>query len=180
MLYVRAGISEPGLHLFQRPVHPELLEICCARYFERERYVLRTAVTTAGHCISFCVDGQQQVTEICAGLNEDLPKRTRLLSCSLDEHQCEEMAVGANLLWQSRFSLDAVDSRIFLAIQAQLDEQGECEGLVHRFRPEQGGAIPAVSYVNFQAFARHAIVRTFHTFPGTLMVARTESRFRII
>lgn len=181
MLFVRPRIAELGLHLFQRSVHPELLETCAARQFEREHYVLQTAITTAGHTIVFHL-GDLLLTEICAGLDQDLPQHGRLVSQTLDAGESGERLIGGRLRWSSRFQLDNVAPTVFVSIQQQLDEQGECEGLVHRFRPGSASraAVGGVSYVSFQAFARHATVRAFHTFPDSLTVCKTESRFTLV
>jgi Protein of unknown function DUF2617 len=181
VLFVRPRIAELGLHLLQRSVHPELLETCAVRQFEREHYVLQTSITTAGHAIVFHL-GDLVLTEVCAGLDQDLPQFGRLVTQTLDAGQCDERLIGDRLLWSSRFQLENVAAAVFVTIQQQLDEQGECEGLVHRFRPGSASraAVGGVSYVNFQAFARHAIVRAFHTFPDTLTVCKTESRFTLV
>lgn len=179
MLSVRPKIAEPGLHLFQRSVHPELLEICAVRQFEREHYVLKTEITTAGHCITFHT-GDVLLTEVCASMDHELPDHLRLLSRTPDVKQCDEILVGDRVGWHSKFQLESIQPKVFLTIQQQLDEQGECEGLVHRFRPTHPISIGAISYVNFQAFSEFVIVRAFHTFPETLTVARTETRFSIL
>gem|GEM_PF-977789 len=179
MLSVRPKIAEPGLHLFQRSVHPELLEICAVRQFEREHYVLKTEITTDGHCISFHT-GDVLLTEICASMDHDLPDHLRLLSRTPDVKHADEILVANRVGWHGRFQLETIQPKFFLTIQQQLDEQGECEGLVHRFRPTLPKSIGAVSYVNFQAFSGFVIVQAFHTFPETLTVARTETRFSIV
>jgi hypothetical protein len=178
VLFVRPRIAELGLHLFQRSIHPELLETCAVRQFEREHYVLQTSITTAGHAIVFHL-GDLLLTEVCAGLDHDLPQGLRIVSQTLDAGECEERVIAGRVRWSSRFQLENVAPTVFVTIQQQLDAQGECEGLVHRFRPA-AGAVGGVSYVHFQAFARHAIVRAFHTFPDTLTVCKTESRFVLV
>lgn len=178
MLFVRPKIAELGLHLFQRPVHPELLESCACRSFERPGYTLQVAITTAGHSLVFR-SGSLTIQEICASLNQELPSH-RLVSRSLDARCCEEITVGSKVTWRSEFRVEFLDARVFLAIQQQLDAQVECEGLLHRFRPPSNAPFGGVSYISFQAFARHAVVQAFHTFPETLTVARIESRFGMV
>lgn len=178
MLAVRPRIAEPGMHLFQRPVHPELLDTCVFRLFERGDYRLRTAITTAGHIVVFDA-GSVLLTEVCAELRQDLPRQRRLVSAGLEGRGCGPLTVDGRVTWSCRFQIDPVDPSVLAIIGQQLDAQGECEGLVCRFRPENGRPddIGGLSYVHFQAFARHALVRTFHTFPESLTVCRTESRF---
>lgn len=167
------------MHLFQRTVHPELLVTCAHRFFERSHYRLSASIITAGHSLVFR-SGPLVITEIRAGLNHELPRQARLLSRPLDARCCDEIVIGGVATWRSEFRVECMTAGAFLAIQQQLHEQQEFEGLLHRFGAPPGKPFGGVSYVNFQAFARHVVVRAFHTFPESLTVARTESRFGLV
>ena len=81
--------------------------------------------------------------------------------------------------YQAKVELEAVDPKIFVAIQQQLDGKAECEGLVHRFHSNGRLAFGALSYINVQSFRNHVLVRCFHTFPDTSAVIKSESRFSL-
>ena len=80
----------------------------------------------------------------------------------------------------SEVELEAVNPKTFVVIQQQLDEKIEFEGLVHRFGSNGRLSFGAISYVNVQAFRNYVQVRTFHTFPETCAVLKSESRFEIL
>jgi len=68
---------------------------------------------------------------------------------------------------------------MFVTIQQQLDAKVECEGLVHRFHSNGRLSFGAMSYINVQAFRSHVNVRTFHTFPDTSAVLKSDTRFSL-
>lgn len=178
MLSVRPKITDLNFHLFARNIHPELFEVCASRIWERDNYRLDLNITTDGHLISFHHDGLI-LTEVSASAHHPLPRKRILLSHPI-EGVCHDEATHENVIgYQSKVQLEAVDPKVFVAIQQQLDGKAECEGLVHRFHSNGRLAFGALSYINVQSFSSHVLVRSFHTFPDTSAVIKSESRFTL-
>jgi hypothetical protein len=176
VLYVRPKIKELGLHLFGRSIHPELFECCAARTLERELYRLDYRITTCGHVLTFQHE-QWTLTEVCAGLRHELPQQRRMVSQAIESVHRPRATLQNAVTWNSECQIEGVNPRVFAAIQQQLDEQQECEGLLHRFAPSGRSSIGGVSYIHLQAFRRHVQVRCFHTFPDTLAVVKSLTVF---
>ena len=76
--------------------------------------------------------------------------------------------------------MENVSPQTFVTIAQQLDKRIECEGLVHRFDSNGRLAFGAISYINVQSFREHVKIRSFHTFPDTCAVMKSESQFKLL
>ena len=159
-------------------MHPELFEVCASRVLERENYTLRLHITTDGHAISF-QHGSMVLTEVSAGAHHPLPSGQVLLSHPIEGTRDDATTFHDTIGYQSQVQLECVPPKTFVAIKQQLDQKVECEGLVHRFQSNGRIAFGAISYINIQAFRQHVKVRTFHTFPDTCAVIKSDTRFSL-
>lgn len=179
MLSVRPKVTEINFHLFAKPVHPELVEVCGSRYVERENYQLKLDVTTDGHLITFVHD-ELVFCEVAAAASHALPQQCRLISHSVGGSTCNgPVQIDDGISYQSNVSLESVDPKIFVTIQQQLDKRVETDGLVHRFESNGRLSFGAISYMHAQSFIHHVRVRAFHTFPETCAVLKTDTVFRV-
>ena len=178
MLSVRPKITDLNFHLFARNVHPELFQVCASRLLERENYELKLNITTDGHVISFSHNGLL-LTEVSAAAHHPLPSNRILVSHPIEGVSNDEMIYRDTIGYQSQVQIEGVNPKIFATIQKQLDSKIECEGLVHRFDSNGRLNFGAISYINIQSFRNHVLVRTFHTFPDTCAVVKSESRFSL-
>lgn len=178
MLSVRPKITDLNFHLFARNVHPELFEVCASRVIEREKYRLHLNITTDGHLITF-THNDMILTEVSAAANHPLPSNCVLLSHPV-EGTCKDLTtLNQTIGFCSEVQLESVAPKTFVTIQQQLDERIECEGLVHRFHSNGRLSFGAISYINVQAFREYVKVRTFHTFPDTYAVLKSDTRFML-
>jgi len=136
-------------------------------------------VTTDGHAISFAHD-DLMLTEVSAGAHHPLPTKQILVSHPVEGVCHDKATVGLKVKYLSEVELESVNPKTFVVIQQQLDEKVEFEGLVHRFGSNGRLSFGAISYINVQAFRNHVNVRSFHTFPETCAVLKSESRFEIL
>lgn len=179
MLSVRPKVTEINFHLFAKPVHPELVEVCGSRWIERENYRVRLDVTTDGHLITFLRE-DLVFCEVAAAASHMLPQQCRLLSHSVSGSKNNgPVQIDEHVGYQSNVALESVDPKIFVTIQQQLDKRVETDGLVHRFESNGRLSFGAISYMHAQSFINHIRVRAFHTFPETCAVLKTDTVFRI-
>ncbi len=179
VISVRPKIQNLNFHLFARSVHPELFYGCNQREFERDNYRLKISITSTGHLITF-QNHQHVLTEINAAANHPLPKLNVLLTHPLDSARREKLTYGEAIEYSCHSQMEGVNPKIFATIAAQLDQQANCEGLLHRFDAGSRCGIGAVSYINVQSFHAHVKIRTFHTFPDTCAVFKSETKFVVL
>jgi hypothetical protein len=177
VLSVRPKIAELSFNLFSRGVHPELFEICTSRDYERQSYRLHLDITRDGHIIRFC-HGKVILTEINASSIQPLPCQGSLISHPIQRINSNFSRVG-DVQYSSTVEFEGVNPQMFVAIEQQLDARLECEGLVQRFDSNGRTAIGALSYMHVQSFQNHVLIRALHTFPDTLSVMKSESRFLV-
>ena len=178
MLSVRPKITDLNFHLFARSLHPELFDVCAARTYTRDLYELRLSITTDGHLISF-KHGDFILAEVSASACHPLPAQRVLLAHPIEKSNENNTRFEDVIDYRSTVQMESVNPKIFVSIQQQLDEKLECEGLVHRFHSNGRIACGAVSYMNVQSFKSHVLVRSFHTFPDSCAVLKSESRFTL-
>ena len=178
MLSVRPKINDLNFHLYAQSVHPELFNVCAQRTTQRDRYELEAAITTDGHAIRFQC-GALALTEVSAGLHHPLPSKAVLLRQPIDGVNRHQLRIQDAVDYQSRVQIETVNPKLFVALQQQLNNRVECEGLVHRFGSNGRLTFGAMSYIHVQSFIGHVLVRAFHTFPESSSVVTSESRFSI-
>ncbi len=179
MLSVRPKITDLNFHLFARAIHPELFNGLATRKVERDNYQIKMDITTAGHLITFEHNGLI-VSEISTSVHHPLPRNRMLFSHAAVGTKSDQVCVHKAIDYQCEFQLESVPLKTFVTIQQQLDDQKQCEGLVHRF--DSNGRLPlgAVSYIDIQSYRSHVLIRTFHTFPDTCGVLKSQSRFTVL
>ncbi len=179
MLSVRPKVTEMNFHLFAKPVHPELVEVCGSRLIERDNYRLRMNITTDGHLLTFQHE-DLVFCEVAAAASHELPREQKVVSHSVGGTITNGPSIYSDIVgYQSTVSLDSVDPKIFVTIQRQLDKRVETDGLVHRFESNGRLNFGAISYMHAQSFIHHVRVRAFHTFPETCAVLKTDTVFRV-
>ena len=176
---VRPKIAELKFNVFGRMIHPELFSAFASREFERTNYTLKIHITSDGHLLRFDTK-HLTLTEICAGVHHPLPSGQLLISEPIDKSSTKRNLLHGQIEYESEFEFEGVSPKTFITIQKQLDEQKPCEGLVQKF--DASGRIPfgAVSYINVQSFASHALIRSFHTFPDTCAVMKSNTLIRVL
>ena len=179
VLSVRPKITELSFHLFARTVHPELFNACVSREYPRDNYLLKVNITTSGHLLTF-EHGRHVLTEVSASAHQPLPTQCQLLAHSIDTPWQDQTVIDDLIEYQCSYQLEPVNPNTFVAIEQQLDAQVQCEGLVHRFEANGRIAFGAISYVNVQSFRNHVKIRSFHTFPDTYAVLKSESSFSLL
>lgn len=179
MLSVRPKITDLNFHLFARPLHPELFQVCASRTFERERYSLSINISTDGHVITFR-HKDFTLTEVSASLHHPLPSSRIVVSHAVEAPHTESITHRDAIEYQSEVEMEGVAPQTFVTIAQQLDKRVECEGLVHRFGSNGRLAFGAISYINVQSFREHVKIRSFHTFPDTCAVMKSESQFKLL
>ncbi len=179
MLSARPKITDLNFHLFARPLHPELFQICASRSFDRDLYRLSVNITTDGHLLTF-QHQHHTLSEVNASLHHPLPASRTLVSHAVDAPRTEQVTLGEQIAYTSEVQMETVSPATFVTIAQQLDERIETEGLVHRFDSNGRLAFGAISYINVQSFRKHVKIRSFHTFPDTCAIVKCNSQFSIV
>ncbi len=178
MLTVRPNVADLMFQVYGRPLHPELFEVYCRRHVERGDYQANILITSAGHAVSWRYRGLT-MTEVAASARNPLPQKRRLLSYKLKGQRSDRVACRGGVSYQVSFDLEKVEPEVFWNFQQELANDGQRQGLLHRFDGSGRLALGALSYVNVETRARSMLVQAFHTFPDDFAIVKSQSLFEL-
>ena len=178
MLTVRPKVAELTFQLYGRPLHPELFQMFETCTIERGGYTAKIDITNAGHVVTWRYAGLT-LTEVAASAHHPLPKMRRLLSYGLKGHRTDRVECRGGACYQMSFQLEQAAPEVFWTFQRELADQGQRQGMLHRF--DSGGriALGALSYVNLEARSRSLLIQAFHTFPDDYAIVKSQSIFQL-
>jgi hypothetical protein len=99
-LAVRPSVSELTFQLFDRPIHPELIESLVHQEFQRDGYRLRLDLTAAGHCLHWQRDNLV-LAEVLADQSQPLPETRQLFAHRVAGERAERQEPAPSLCYQT-------------------------------------------------------------------------------
>ena len=96
-----------SVHLFRRPIHPELIETLASREVRRDDYVLTVRITPAGHAISWQA-GDTHLTELTAARGQPLPGRGRVWRHRFGGEQTDAFRASPVIAYQMSAQAEAL------------------------------------------------------------------------
>jgi len=178
VLTVRPKVAELIFHLYGRPLHPELFEICSSRTVTRGDYQAKIDITSAGHVVTWRYGGIT-LTEVAASAYPTLPERRRLMSYRLRGQRTDGVQCRGGVSYQVSFQLEPVEPEVFWTFQEELTRDGLRQGMFHKFDSSGRLALGAISYINVETRSRSLLVQAFHTFPDDYAIVKTQSLIKV-
>lgn len=178
MLTVRPKVAELVFRLYGRPLHPELFEVYHSHRVKRGDYEAKIDITSAGHVVTWRYAGLT-LTEVATSAQHPLPQRRRLLAYRLKGRRTDRVECRGGVCYHVDFQLEPVEPEIFWTFQEELAQDGQRQGLFHKFDSSGRIALGALSYINVEAQSRNLLVQTFHTFPDDYAIVKSQSLFQL-
>ena len=178
MLSVRPKVTELAFQLYGRSLHPELFEHFQSRSIQRGEYEADLSITGSGHLVTWRHQGLV-LTEVTTCLRDPLPQKRRLISYRLRGERSDRMECRGGVSYQMSFLLEFLEPEVFWSFQQELSDDGEKQGLMHRFDPHDRMALGSISLVNIETRTHSMLVQAFHTFPDELAIVKSQSIFEI-
>ncbi len=178
MLTVRPKVAELVFHLYGRPLHPELFEVCQTRTVKRGDYEAKIDITTAGHVVTWRYGGLT-LSEVAASAHHPLPERRRLMCYSLRGQRSDALECRGKVRYEMSFQLEPVEPEVFWTFQSEIARNGPEQGMLHRFDASGRMALGALSYIHVETRARRLVIQACHTFPDDYAIVKIQSVFRL-
>lgn len=178
MLSVRPKVAELAFQVYGRALHPELFEVFQTREIERGGYKAKIEITSAGHVVTWRYAGLT-LTEVACSAQHPLPQRRRLMSYKLKGERNDRIQCRGGVSYQVSFQLEPVSPEVFWTFQQELADDGERQGLLHRFDSSGRMALGALSYIHVETRSRSMLVQAFHTFPDDFAIVKSQSLFEL-
>ena len=163
-----------SVHLFRRPIHPELIETLASREVRREEYVLTVRITPAGHAISYQA-GDTHLTELTAARGQPLPGRGRVWRHRFGGEQSDAFRASPVLAYQMSAQAETLPAELFARVHEELLADGRRRGLLHLLHPHHRFGLSPLGFVTADARPGCLVINTFHTFPADCTLLKTQT-----
>jgi hypothetical protein len=168
---LRPPIEEMSLHVFRRPLHPELFNRLAVRRTSQATGTLELWLTTSGHVITWA-GPVGHFTEVAAA-SEQLPEKGRLLRHRLDGQRSVLVGGPGGGQYHVSFQVERLAPDCFYRFQHEICSSRDAfvfvEPTNHRL------ILSPVRAILVESRQRCISLFTFHTFPDEFAVIKTQS-----
>ncbi|MCX7700658.1 MAG: DUF2617 family protein [Gemmataceae bacterium] len=171
--HLRPPIQDMSLHLFRRPLHPELFQRLAVRRICRADWRLELWLTVSGHVISWMGPGGH-LTEVAAA-TEELPECGRLLRHRLEGNRSAWVGGPKGVQYQVSFQVERLTREPFFRFHDELRSGTGHDALVFIEETNHRLSFSPLRAVQWETRPRWISVFTFHTFPDELAVVKIQS-----
>lgn len=170
---VRPPVQAMSVHLFRRPLHPELYATLAHRDLDRDGYRLSVRITPTGHVLTWQAD-DLHLTELTAARGQPLPGRGRVWRHRFLGEQADAYRASATVSYQMSAQLESLPPHVFALVHEEIVADGRRRGLLHLLPADDGDA-PPLGFITADARPGCLVVNTFHTFPAECALLKTQT-----
>lgn len=176
--FVRPSVSDLILHLFERPLHPELFQICRTEVIEQAGYRARISICDSGHLVTFQA-GSTVLSELVTRRGHPLPERHERLHRALKGCRDESVELRSPVDFHVSFQVEKLPPEVFLTLHEELLLDCQHAPIAHSFASANRVAPAALSFIQTDVWARSLLVHSFHTFPEDCAIVKTQSLYEL-
>jgi hypothetical protein len=172
---IRPRVADLLFRMYDRPLHPELVETLAVRQVRRSGSVLTVRMTPTGHVLEW-VKGPACVTEVTTTAGHELPESGRRLSHRFQPgEQQGRCVVGGGVSYQVSLQAEVLPPEVYLHVHEELVADGARRGMLFHFRPHHRLGLTPLGFIAVEALPSGLAVAAFHTFPDEFTVIKTQS-----
>jgi hypothetical protein len=171
---MRPEITNLVFHAYDRPIHPELIDPLRTRCFERDGYLLRLSLTSAGHVMEWRWPNVT-IVEMLSDCKSPLPETGELFSHRIGHERSEMHRPTKSVSYQTCFQVEKLSFPIFRHVHNELRQGGERNGVLHLIQPHDRLGLSPMSFVDLQARQGSLILHVYHTFPDEQAVVKIQT-----
>jgi len=174
--FARPDVSNLVFCLYERSIHPELFHTFASSSIQRPDFSAEVCVCEAGHVVTVRYAGTT-VTEVMTTSEQALPRRKRMLHKRLRGSRNEFFSFDCGLRYHVSYHLEQLDPEVFLNIHEELLVDCGRVAVAHRFPAGNRLSPDALSLIRTGISAKTLSIHTYHTFPESYSVIKTQSLF---
>ena len=176
--FARPDVTDMVLRVFDRSVHPELLETVADSQFDVGSCRVSLRLCRDGHAIEFRA-GNHSLTETAVSRHLELPYFGRLINRRLIGYRTHEFCSG-RIQYFCSYQLEQIAPELFLDLHREMQMDARQSPLAVEI-PETSSAAPCcLSFLQSDPLRNGVIVHSVHTFPGNAAILRIQSLFEYI
>jgi hypothetical protein len=163
-----------SVHLYRRPLHPELFETLACREVAQDDYVLNVRITPTGHVLTWRTS-EIFLTEITAARGQPLPGRGKVWRHRFHGEQSDAFRASPMISYQMSAQVEVLRPKLFRMIHDELIADGRKSGLLHLIESPQDTILEPLGFITADARPGCLVVNTFHTFPAECTLLKTQT-----
>ena len=176
LVFTRPDVSDLVFHVYERPIHPELLQIYDELVLVEDDFSCVIRIHDAGHSIEFR-SFDTVVTEVMTSKFSPLPSKRLALHHTVRGCRDSACRFHEELDYQSSFQVERLDAEIYQNFHQELRYDFRRASLAREF-PGQGRFSPgAISLIRTEICNDSFLIHTFHTYPDNGAVVKTQTLF---
>lgn len=172
------NVSTLRLFVYDRAVHPELFDIYHDHRIRMEGYEAQIWVTGCSHVISF-FRGDHALTQLIADCEAELPTRGRLIEMPFRGEHDHELKRPDGISYMMSFQVESMSPAVYTETHHELARLGARRGLFVPFPMWMTNSLTPFTYVDYHAKSNGLHIFTFHAFPESLTIVKTQSIFEL-
>lgn len=170
---VRPTVAELEFRLYDRPLHPELLDVVAVRSVAHAGARLTVRLTRTGHALSWA-GPSAHIEEVITTAGADLPETGLRLAHRFDGGRRGNCAFPT-VRYQVSGQIEVLKPEQFVHVHAELLADGARKGLVFHSPENNRIGLSPIGVVIIEALPQCLSVNAFHTFPEEFAVVKTQS-----
>ncbi|MHC4877133.1 MAG: DUF2617 family protein [Planctomycetota bacterium] len=176
--FIRPSVSDLMLHMFERPLHPELFEVCREETIAQPDYRAQIRICDSGHVVTFQT-GETVLSELVTRRGHPLPERKERLHRPLKGCRDESVELDGPIRYHVSFQVERLAPEVFLTLHEELLIDCQNAPIAHSFGSANRLAPAALSFMQTDVWTHSLLVHAFHTFPEDCAIVKTQSLFEM-
>lgn len=178
LIHVRPDAADMMLRVFQRTVHPELLEVVGETRLTSGACTATLRICADGHAIEVR-HGRAVITELAVSRLTPTPRQLCAVERRLIGYRTHTVVAG-RLQYNCSYQLETVAADVYLQIHKELEADARKSTLSISL-PGAGKASPrCLSFLSCDLLRNGFVVHSYHTFPGNGAILRIQSLFELV
>lgn len=173
-LDTRPRVGNLVFHVYDHPLHPELIDPLTVRTVDRKDFRLTVRITRTGHAMSW-ESPHGHLTEIAAADDLPLPDYRARINHRIRGERTAAFALSTGLTYQCSFQVESLADEVYAHVHDEILCDSLKRGLLHNFRPNDRLALSPLGFVTTESWEGNLVVSTIHTFPAERTIVKTQS-----
>lgn len=176
--YVRPDVADMVLRVFERSVHPELIDTLCETTIRVGKSQATLRISQYGHALEFRTM-QEILTEVATSKFSPLPLQGRMVDRRLIGYRTH-MFDSPGLRYHCSYQLESLPAEVFLQVHREMEVDAR-KAILKASLPGSSSSSPdCLSYLMSDLLPEGLVIHSFHTYPDNGAVLRIQTLFEVL
>lgn len=173
--FVRVDVADLALRVFERSVHPELVETLCQTTLPVGQNLVTMRITPNGHVIEFRTR-RGVITEVAASKFAPLPVRKCAIERRLIGYRTHTLE-SCGFRYHCSYQLESVPAEVYLQLHRELRTDARQATLAAVMPGSTESSPDCLSLLKCELLPEAFVIHSFHTFPDNGAILRLQTLF---